>query len=138
MPADGLRQWEWYYLKRLCRVEPVRPPGQRKTEVNSVGLQPRRATPRRRGRRMGPSRSGTLETGRVLHTLKADTDFVYAWRSAPTASTWPPRARDGKVRVWDLTTGQEVFTAPGTPASTTGRRTAWPSAPTAGASPAAE
>ena len=57
---EGLRQWEWYYLKRLCRVEPVVLTGY--GPVNEVRSASRRgnASPLREG--MGPSRSGQLRT----------------------------------------------------------------------------
>ena len=37
---QGLRQWEWHYLERLCRIDPlvVHDPG--KAEVNSVAFSP--------------------------------------------------------------------------------------------------
>ena len=34
----GLRQWEWYYLKRLCRVDPI--VFRDRAEVNSVAFSP--------------------------------------------------------------------------------------------------
>ena len=35
---EDLREWEWYYLMRLCKVEPLVIPD--KTEVNGVAFSP--------------------------------------------------------------------------------------------------
>ena len=45
---EDLREWEWHYLMRLCRVEPL--VLRDKTEVQRRGVQPGRRTTRLRGR----------------------------------------------------------------------------------------
>jgi WD40 repeat protein len=109
---EGLRQWEWRYLKRLCRVEPVvlHDPG--KTEVNSVAFSPD-------GLRLaaaagdGTVKVWDIKTGEVTRTLKADADFVYSVAFHPEGGHLASAGADRKVKVWDLTTGHEVFTRPG-------------------------
>ena len=88
---EDLREWEWYYLMRLCRVEPLIL--RDKTEVNSVAFSPD-------GERLASAGGdGTVKiwnsrTGKVIQTLNAHPGFVSsASRSTPTASTWPPPAR---------------------------------------------
>ena len=64
----GLRQWEWYYLERLCRVDPV--VLREKAEVNSVAFSPD-------GERLASAGGdGTVKvwnsrTGEVVQTLNA-------------------------------------------------------------------
>jgi hypothetical protein len=61
------REWEWHYLMRLCRVEPVVLPDT--TEVNSLAFRPD-------GERIaaacgdGTVKVWDLETGKVVHTLR--------------------------------------------------------------------
>jgi eukaryotic-like serine/threonine-protein kinase len=72
---QGLRQWEWHYLERLCRIDPlvVHDPG--KAEVNSVAFSPD-------GERLataggdGTVKVWNLKTRAVIRNLDADTDFV--------------------------------------------------------------
>ena len=91
---EDLREWEWHYLMRLCRVEPV--VLRDKTEVNSVAFSPD-------GERLASAGGdGTVKiwnsrTGKVIQTFPAHTPIrSSASRSTPTASTWPPSARTGR------------------------------------------
>jgi WD40 repeat protein/tRNA A-37 threonylcarbamoyl transferase component Bud32 len=106
---ESLRQWEWYYLKRICRVDPLVLPD--KGEVNSVAFSPD-------GERLASAgEDGTVtirnsRTGEVVQTLDAHTDFVYSVAFHPDGRRLASAGADRKVKVWDLTTGQESFTAP--------------------------
>ena len=105
----GLRQWEWYYLKRLCRLDPVIL--RDKAEVNSVAFSPD-------GERLASAGGdGTVKvwnsrTGEVVQTLDANTDFVYSVAFHPDGKHLAAAGADRKVRVWDLTTGKAVFDLP--------------------------
>jgi WD40 repeat protein/serine/threonine protein kinase len=102
------RGWEWYYLKRLWRTEPVILQERGSKEVNSVAFSPD-------GEQLAAAcgdnavRIWHLKTGRLV-TLRGHEKYVYSVAFCPTdgrrlAST----SADGTVRVWDLTTRQEVF-----------------------------
>ena len=101
------------------------------------GLQPRRPPPRRGDpatsahRHAGRGRpSGTLETGRVLRTLRGHPWGSATWPTAPTADPSPPRAGTGRSRVWDAASGA-AHPHPESAACSSGRSR---SAPTAAAS----
>jgi eukaryotic-like serine/threonine-protein kinase len=107
---EELRRWEWYYLKRLCRVEPLVP--RDKTEVNSLAFSPG-------GERIASAcGDGTVKvrdstTGEVVQTLKAaHTDSVYSVVFHPGGRHLASAGADRKVKVWDLATRRNVFTGP--------------------------
>jgi tRNA A-37 threonylcarbamoyl transferase component Bud32 len=106
-PPDR-RNWEWHYLKRLWRVEPVvlRDPGDQ--EFNSVAFGPD-------GQHVAAAcRDKTvkvwdLKTGHVL-TLRGHEKDVYSVAFSPTDGRRLASASlDKTVRVWDLTTRTEIF-----------------------------
>src|SRR5262249_43021395 len=107
---EGLRQWEWYYLQRLCRVDPVTFPD--KAEVYGVAFSPD-------GERLASAgedgfiRVRNSRTGEVLQPLNADTDFVYSVAFHPGGHHLAAAGADVQVKVWDLTTGTKVFDCPG-------------------------
>ncbi len=132
-PKD-LRQWEWFYLMRLCRVEPlvlrdetevdgvafapgrlVRPAhaGLRdETEVDGVAFSPH-------GERLASAGGdGTIKvrnsrTGKVIQTiLHAHADSVVAVAFHPDGKHLASAGADRQVKVWDLTTRQVVFSGP--------------------------
>jgi WD40 repeat protein len=107
---EGLRKWEWYHLKRLCRVDPL--VLRDKGEVNTVAFSPD-------GERLASAgEHGTVtirnsRTGEVLQTLDGHGDFVYSVAFHPDGRHLASAGADRKVIVWDLPTGQEVFTGSG-------------------------
>ena len=110
-PAD-LREWEWHYLMRLCRVEPLIL--QDKTAVNSLAFSAD-------GERLASAGSdGAVKilnsrTGEVIQTLKAHTGSVSNVAFHPDGKHVASVGLDGQVKnvkVWDWTTGREVFTGP--------------------------
>jgi WD40 repeat protein len=107
-----LRKWEWYYLQRLCRVDPVTLQGRGKG-VRSVAFSPD-------GRRLAAANEdGTvglfdLETGLELPPLRGHKAHVFSVAFHPQEGTRLASASaDRTVKVWDLTTGKEVFSRPG-------------------------
>ena len=107
---EGLRQWEWGYLNRLCQLDPV--VLRDDAEVNSVAFSPD-------GERLASAGGGgkikvrDSKTGKVVQTLNANTDFVYSVAFHPGGKHLAAVGADGKVKVWDLTTAKAVFTRPG-------------------------
>jgi eukaryotic-like serine/threonine-protein kinase len=106
----GLRQWEWSYLDRLCRLDPVI--FRDKAEVNSVAFSPD-------GERLASAGGGGTikvrdsKTGDEIQTLIANTDFVYSVAFHPGGKHVAAAGADRVVRVWDLTTAEQVFTETG-------------------------
>src|SRR5262249_44017841 len=101
---ESLRRWEWYYLKRLCRVDPI--VFRDEAEINCVAFSPDG------GRLASAGEDGRISirdsrTGEVLQTLNANPDFaVYSVAFHPgghhlAAAGADPQVRE--VKVWDLT-----------------------------------
>ena len=87
---EDLREWEWHYLMRLCRVEPVIL--RDKTEVNSLAFSPDGELIASAGGD-GAVKVWNSKTGKVIQTLPTHTPTLcLALPSTPTASTWPPSA----------------------------------------------
>ncbi len=107
-PEDQ-REWEWYYLMRLCRVEPV--VFRDDTEVNSLAFSPD-------GERLASAGGdGTVKvrnktTGQVLQTLDAHPDFASSIAYHPDGKHLASVGADQMVKVWDLATGLTVFAEP--------------------------
>jgi WD40 repeat protein/tRNA A-37 threonylcarbamoyl transferase component Bud32 len=105
---EGLRQWEWDYLKRLCRVDPLIL--QAKSQLSSVAL-----SPDREGRWVASAgEDGTVtvrnsQTGDVLRRLPAHPDVAYAVAFHPDGKHLASAGADRKVKVWDWPAGKEVF-----------------------------
>jgi WD40 repeat protein/serine/threonine protein kinase len=103
----GLRGWEWHYLMRLCRAEPLVIPDT--TEVNGVAFSPD-------GERLasaggdGKIKIWNSRTGKEVLTLRAaHSDAVVCVAFHPHGNHLASTGADRKVKVWDLTTEREVF-----------------------------
>ena len=103
----GLRGWEWYYLMRLWRVEPV--VLQDSTEVYGVAFSPN-----------GEQIASVGKDGKVKiwnsRTRRIIKEFPAHQNAAACSVVFHPHGRylattgdDRLVKVWDLETGQKVF-----------------------------
>jgi WD40 repeat protein/tRNA A-37 threonylcarbamoyl transferase component Bud32 len=103
---EKLRQWEWHYLMRACRFDPVLFPEEK--IVNTVAFS-------RDGKLLASAGRGPAvtirdsRTGEVLRTLDAKTDLVTSVAFHPDGKHLAFACGDRQTRVWDWTTGQEVF-----------------------------
>jgi WD40 repeat protein len=99
-----LRQWEWFYLRRLVRGGLVTLDGR-----SCVAYSPD-------GKRLATAgKDHTIkvwdpDTGREVLTLKGHRDWVSAVVFSPDGKRLASGGSDGMVRVWDLHTGKELLT----------------------------
>jgi WD40 repeat protein len=106
---EDLRGWEWHYLMRLTRVEPL--VFQDKTEVNCVAFSPD-------GERLasagadGAVRIRNGRTGEVVLEFRAHGRSAVSVAFHPDGKHLASVGADRTVKVWDLTTGQGVFQQP--------------------------
>jgi WD40 repeat protein/serine/threonine protein kinase len=110
---EDLRGWEWHYLMRLSRIEPL--VLRNKAEVNGVAFSPD-------GERLasaggdGAVKIWTSKTGDVVQAIpRAHAGAVVAVAFHPDGHHLASAGADELVRVWDLTAGpeaQEVFRGP--------------------------
>src|SRR5262249_23157950 len=107
---EDLRGWEWCYLKRLCRVEPL--VIRDKTEVNGMGFSPD-------GERFasaggdGAVKVWNSKTGKLIQPIpNAHRDAVFSVAFHPHGKHLASVGADQQVKVWDLTTGHKVFAGP--------------------------
>ncbi|HEY7426893.1 MAG TPA: protein kinase, partial [Gemmataceae bacterium] len=105
---EDLRGWEWHYLMRLCRVEPL--VIRDETEVQGVAFSPD-------GERLASAGGdGTVKiwnsrTGKVMQTFPAHSDSVVSVAFHPDGKHLASRGTDLAVKIWDLTApSQPVFT----------------------------
>lgn len=104
-----LRQWEWHYLYRLCKVEPI--VLRDKTEINSVAFSPD-------GEWIASANGDGVikiwnsKTRAAVKTLSAHKDSVYSLVFHPGGKHLASVGADRTVKVWDLATDQIVFTGP--------------------------
>jgi WD40 repeat protein/serine/threonine protein kinase len=110
---EALRGWEWHYLMRLSRIEPLFL--QNKSEVNGVAFSPD-------GERLasaggdGSVKIWNSRTGDVIQTIPhAHAGAVVAVAFHPDGRRLASAGADGLAKVWDLTAGpeaREVFREP--------------------------
>ena len=111
-PGD-LRQWEWHYLMRLCRVEPVIL--RDKAEVNSLAFSPDGEFLASAGGD-GAIKVWNSRTGGVTRSLEgAHLGYASSVAFHPDGMHLASVGADGLVKVWDLTTGLPVFARPSGP-----------------------
>jgi WD40 repeat protein len=103
---DELRDWEWYYLDRYCRIEPL---VLRDTnDVHAVSFHPdgdRVAV----GCADGTIKIWDLNTGEVVQTLPGHERYVFSVAFSSHPQRLASASADRTIRVWDLATGKEVF-----------------------------
>jgi WD40 repeat protein/serine/threonine protein kinase len=107
---EDLRDWEWYYLGRLCRVEPV--VLRDACEVHGVALAPD-------GIRVAAAcgdrtvKIWDTATGRIVQTLRGHDAYVFSVAFSPDGRRVASAGADRTVRLWDLSTAREVYRWPG-------------------------
>jgi len=107
---QGLRQWEWYYLKRLCRVEPVIL--RTSARIHSVAFRPD-------GEQIAAaSADGTVKvvdarTGNAVQTLRGHKNSVFSVAFSPDGRHLASASEDRSIRLWDVASGAEVFSRVG-------------------------
>src|SRR5262249_2308684 len=104
---NDLRQWEWHYLKRLCRVEPVIL--RDNAQANSLAFSPD-------GERLaaacgdGAVKVWDSRRARVIQTLeKAHTGFACSVAFHRDGKHLASAGADRRVKVWDWSSGRQVF-----------------------------
>jgi WD40 repeat protein/serine/threonine protein kinase len=107
---EDLREWEWHYLMRLCRVDPVTLHDT--TEVNSLAFSPDGEFLASAGGD-GAIKVWNIKTGKVIKTLEtAHNGFACSVAFHPDGKHLASVGADRQVKVWDWTTRQEVFARP--------------------------
>jgi eukaryotic-like serine/threonine-protein kinase len=106
---EDLRGWEWHYLMRYCRAEPLIL--RHNAEVNSMAFS---ALGEWIAAAVG---DGTVKvwnsrTGAEVRAFPAHADSVFSVAFHPDGKHLASAGADRKVRVWHWETGREVFTGP--------------------------
>jgi WD40 repeat protein/tRNA A-37 threonylcarbamoyl transferase component Bud32 len=110
---EGLRQWEWHYLKRLCRLDPVILRDQ--DAVNSVAFHPG-GEQLAAGGGDGTVKIWDWRTGRVIRRLPGHRGIVSSLAFRPPDGRYLASVgADRAVMLWDATAGREVFRRRGPP-----------------------
>jgi WD40 repeat protein/serine/threonine protein kinase len=106
---EDLRQWEWFYLMRLCRVEPLVLPD--RTEVNGVAFSPDGELLASAGGD-GAVKIWNSRTGQLVQTFPAHAGSVVSVAFHPDGTHLASVGTDRRAKVWDWRTGREVFAKP--------------------------
>src|SRR5688572_7125433 len=106
----ALRDWEWHYIDRLCRVEPVVLGGA--CEVYAVAFAPDGV---RVAAACGDNTVTVWDTAtrKVVKTLTGHDSYVFSVAFASDGRHVASAGHDGTVRLWDVLTGDELFSRPG-------------------------
>jgi WD40 repeat protein len=107
----GLRQWEWDYLNRLCRVEPMILRGSEKGVCGAAFSPDGRLLAAANGD--GAIGLFDVETGERLQPLLGHKDYVFTVVFHPDGKHLASASADRTVKVWDLTTKKETFSRAG-------------------------
>ena len=125
---EDLREWEWHYLMRLCRQEPL--VVRDGAEVNSLAFSPD-------GERLasaggdGDVKVRNSTTGQLIRTLgNAHGGYASSVAFHPDGMHLASVGADQRVKVWDLTTGLSCSTARADPCMCSGPLMPRRSAPT--------
>jgi WD40 repeat protein/serine/threonine protein kinase len=106
---EDLRGWEWHYLMRLCKVNPL--VIRDTAEVNGVAFSPD-------GERLasaggdGAVRIWNSRTGERIQEFKAHDKAACGVAFHPDGRHLASTGADGLVKVWELASGREVFRGP--------------------------
>jgi WD40 repeat protein len=105
---NGLRDWEWYYLKRLCRVEPI--VFRDTTAVSGIAFSPDGQQIASAGAD-GAVKVWDVQTRQVIQKLSAaHKPFAFSVAFRPPDGRYLASAgNDGFVRLSEWKTGQQVF-----------------------------
>jgi eukaryotic-like serine/threonine-protein kinase len=102
-----LRSWEWHYLDRLARAEPVIL--QDSTRVHGVAFHPN-GDKIAAGCGDGTVKIWDLASRKVIQTLRCPAKYVFSLAFRPPDGRCIAAAdSDRKVRVWDWKTGAQLF-----------------------------
>jgi WD40 repeat protein/serine/threonine protein kinase len=108
---EELREWEWHYVKRLCRAGKRPLHGTAAAPVTCVAYSPdgRRVAA---GRRNGVVDVWDVATGRLQIAVGNHTEIVRDLAFSPDSQFLASAGEDGGVRVISLATGQLIHTFP--------------------------
>jgi WD40 repeat protein/serine/threonine protein kinase len=107
---EDLRGWEWHYLLRLCKVEPL--VLQDSTEVYGVAFSPDGERIASAGKD-GKVKIWNSRTGRIIQEFPAHETAACSVAFHPDGRHLASAGADGLVKVWDLATPrQPVFKGP--------------------------
>jgi WD40 repeat protein len=106
---EDLRGWEWHYLMRLCKVEPL--VVHVSTEVYGVAFSPDGEWVASAGKD-GKVKIWNSRTGRLIQEIPAHDKAACSVAFHPDGRHLASTGADRLARVWDLKTGQEVFQGP--------------------------
>ncbi|HKB36782.1 MAG TPA: WD40 repeat domain-containing protein, partial [Gemmataceae bacterium] len=107
-PPD-LRKWEWYYLKRLCRVAAVI--HKDSSEIYGVAFE----GDERIAAAFGDGTVKVLDarTGKAIQTLRGHEAYVFSVASSRDGRRLASASFDKKVQIWDRAKGERIPPLPG-------------------------